>query len=290
MKKIILILGFSSFILSGFIACSSDDNNPESPVMTSNDLPANAKSIVSTYFSSASVKSVKQNTTPNIYNSIYAAYLNNGIEIDFDKNGNWTEIESETNSALPENFLSQEVPQIHEYVKTNYPSNWITSVEKGNYGFSVDLNNGLELLFNQSQTFVGIDVDKKDNEEVIYYSALPQTAKSFIETNFASTQPVHVKKEIDNNQTFYKVYLSTGYKVEFDSNGNWTEIESKGNAGIPSGLVPASIQSYVTTNYNGYTISSIEKEVFGYQVEIVSGKSDIDLKFDTNGNFLGIDS
>ncbi len=291
MKKLFLILGLISLTTLSFIACNSDndDNNHGQSTMSPDSLPVSAKNLVSTYFSGISIKSASQSSSPNIYNSVYKALLTNGFEIDFDKNGNWTEIESEHNQAIPENFLSGEVPEILDYVKSSYPSNWIVAIEKEHYGYSVELNNDLDLIFNQNREFVGIDVDNDDNETVISYTSLPQAAQNFVTTNFAGSQYVTVKKETEAGKTSYKAYLSTGYKIEFDSAGNWTEIESKTNSDIPGTLIPANIKTYISTNYAGYTITGIEKEVYGYNVEIVKGVSDIDLKFDPNGTFLGID-
>ncbi|WP_292008786.1 PepSY-like domain-containing protein [Chryseobacterium sp.] len=293
MKKLFFIIGLVSATSLGFVSCSDDnkdDYQGQSTSITAGDLPTTAKNFISTYFSGSSVQSASQYSSPNVRNSVYKALLNNNFEIDFDKNGNWTEIESKTKQAIPDSFLTQEVPAIADYIKVNYPNNWIVEIDKENYGYSVELNSGLELIFNQSQQFVGIDVDNdKDNEEVINYADLPQAAKNFVGQNFTNAEYVMVKKETEYNQVSYEVYLSTGYKIEFNAAGEWKEIESKTSSALPSSVVPSAISTYVSTNYTGYSITSIEKENYGYAVEITKGNNDIDLKFSSTGNFLGID-
>ncbi|WP_419870527.1 PepSY-like domain-containing protein [Chryseobacterium sp. CT-SW4] len=293
MKKFIFIIGLVSATSLGFVSCSDDDNNDyqgQNTSITASDLPTTAKNFITTYFNGSTVQSASQYSSPNIHNSVYTALLNNSFEIDFDKDGNWTEVESKTKQAIPESFLTQEVPTISDYVKANYPSNWIVNIEKENYGYSVELNNDLELIFNQSQQFVAIDLDNdKDNEEVINNADLPQAAKNFVGQNFAGAEYVMVKKETENNQVTYEVYLSTGYKIEFNASGDWTEIESKTTSSLPSSVIPAAISTYITTNYVGYVISAIEKETYGYVVEVTKGNNDVDLRFSSTGTFLGID-
>ncbi|MDR2121751.1 MAG: PepSY-like domain-containing protein [Flavobacteriaceae bacterium] len=288
MKKLFLFLGIISLTTLNFISCNSDDVSDRSSI-TPDALPSAAKTFVSGYFSNAAIKSATQSTVPNIHNSMYKAFLSNGFEIDFDKNGNWTEIESENDQAISESFLSEEIPEIYNYVKSNYPSNRIVAIEKEHYGYSVELNNDIDLIFNQNQEFAGIDPDDNDNETIISYTALPQNAQEFVSSAFVNAQYVVVKKEVEHGITTYKAYLSTGYKVEFNASGSWTEVEGKANSAIPSTIIPYPIQTYVSNNHAGYNISSIEKEIYGYKIEVVKGSIDIDLKFDSEGSFMGVD-
>ena len=55
---------------------------------------------------------------------------------------------------MPEALIASEIVA---YVKDNYPSSLIVEWEKEKKGSKVELNNGVELIFNNLNQFVGID-------------------------------------------------------------------------------------------------------------------------------------
>ena len=55
---------------------------------------------------------------------------------------------------------------------------------------------------------------------------------------------------------------------------------------LPAAIVPAAIQQYVSTNFPGTVITKIDKERYGYEIEL---SSDIDLKFNYQGVLIGMD-
>ena len=85
--------------------------------------------------------------------------------------------------------------------------------------------------------------------------------------------------------TDYKVLLTGGTEIEFDGKGNWEEIDGNKKA-IPNTVLPQKITSYVASNYKGQGVEKIEKESWGYQIELLSG---LEIEFDNNGKFLRID-
>ncbi|MBC8644054.1 PepSY-like domain-containing protein [Flavobacterium lindanitolerans] len=56
---------------------------------------------------------------------------------------------------------------------------------------------------------------------------------------------------------------------------------------VPTAIVPEAITTYVTANYAGQTINTIEIERTGYDIELSNG---LDLVFDSRGQFIRIDS
>ena len=82
----------------------------------------------------------------------------------------------------------------------------------------------------------------------------------------------------------YEIKLNDGAEIELNEKGEWTEI--KDIKGIPSGIIPSSIATYLKNNYNGIVVEKIEKEKNSYKVELINN---IDLKFDSNGKFLKVD-
>ena len=118
-------------------------------------------------------------------------------------------------------------------------------------------------------------------------SKLPQPALEFAAKIFPNAKIVGF--EIDKallKPVEYDATLSDGSRIEFDSNGTWTDIESK-FTGVPASILPSGIAAYIESNYKGQKIKSVSKESRGWEVELAN---DLELKFDISGNFIGIDN
>ncbi|WP_158963857.1 PepSY-like domain-containing protein [Myroides fluvii] len=288
-KKIIAIALFTTLSFT-FTACSSDDNNPvQIEQVTLEQLPTTTQQFIANTFPNASVVGANKVTKPNYYGSYYKITLNNRVEIDFDQDGNWTEIETEDRSAIPTDFLVQEVPLIYAYTTEHYKANYIIEIDRERKGYEVKLNNELELIFNKDQVFVGIDSDTADDDELISYVDLPPSVQSLLNEHFSSSEFVLIKKEVDAKETEYKVYTTDGFQLEFNQAGDWMAIESKQGKEIPTALFPATITTYIQQHYSAFKHTGIEKKRTGYEVELKKGKQEIELLFDQEGNLLGID-
>ncbi len=114
---------------------------------------------------------------------------------------------------------------------------------------------------------------------------LPQEAQTFLKTNFANNKVVAAFHDNDISDNDYTVMLENGAKVEFDSKGKWESVKCR-NGQMPAGVVPAGIQSYLSSQYPTLGIEKIERKRYGYEVELTN---DLDLKFDSNGKFVGLD-
>ncbi len=118
-------------------------------------------------------------------------------------------------------------------------------------------------------------------------SKLPKAAQEFALKAFPNAKIVGF--EIDKSllkPVEYDATLSDGSRIEFDSNGTWTDIESK-FTGVPASILPSGIAAYIESNYKGQKIKSVSKESRGWEVELAN---DLELKFDISGNFIGIDN
>ncbi len=132
------------------------------------------------------------------------------------------------------------------------------------------------------------DDDQSNNETVIDYSELAESCKTVIETHFSSATAIRVEKKNipDSDGTVYEVKLSNGMEIDFTAECSWTDIDGN-NQQIPYALVPEAILLYVQTNYPAPTfIEGIDKETFGYEVEL---SNDLDLIFNSDGTFVRID-
>jgi hypothetical protein len=55
---------------------------------------------------------------------------------------------------------------------------------------------------------------------------------------------------------------------------------------VPAALVPAAILQYVKVNFAGCSVTKIDKEHHGYDIEL---SNDLELKFNHQGMLVGID-
>lgn len=131
--------------------------------------------------------------------------------------------------------------------------------------------------------------DDNNNETIIDYSELSENCQSFISTHFPDATVIHVERNNfpDSDGTIYEVRLNNGMEIDFSAECVWTDIDGN-HQPIPTAFIPAQILTYVQENYPApLFIEGIDKEHYGYQVEI---SNDIDLKFNTEGTFIGIDN
>ena len=123
-------------------------------------------------------------------------------------------------------------------------------------------------------------------EKVLELSQLPSKAQSFISDHFKQEKVSLVSSEKEFfSATEYKVIFQNGTEVEFDSKGNWTEVDAKLKA-VPLKLIPSAILNYVNQKFPNNQVVQINKENKHYEIELTSG---IDLLFNSQGEFLRID-
>lgn len=117
-------------------------------------------------------------------------------------------------------------------------------------------------------------------------NTLPAAAQTMLKKYFPKTAVNHIK--IDK-KTFggkeYDVVLTNGTEIEFDSEGNWTEVDCGINK-VPDGLILKSIRTYVKQNFKGAKIVSIEVKKNKYDLKLSNG---LEAEFDRAGNFRKVD-
>ena len=117
-------------------------------------------------------------------------------------------------------------------------------------------------------------------------SDLPAAAQTMLTKYFPKTPVSHIKIDSEFLRgNDYDVVLVDGTEVDFDSKGNWKEIDCGRNA-VPAGLILKPISDYVKANFKGQQIVQIQVERTHYDVELSSG---LDLRFDRSGRFQRID-
>lgn len=125
-----------------------------------------------------------------------------------------------------------------------------------------------------------------DRDVMIEKKDLPEVTQKFINKYFSGIDVSYVKKEIEIvTVKSYDVILTNGVKLEFDSKGEWDNVDCKKSA-VPEGIVPASISNYVKSKFPSNFIVEIDKDTFSYEVKLDNG---LEIEFDKNGKFKSID-
>lgn len=148
MKRIIQTAVIALVCLVTFqVSVFADNDKPISVTQ----LPATAQQTIKKYFANKKVALTKQET--GIFEKSYDVVFNNGEKIEFDRKGNWTEIDCKM-SAVPAKLVPASIAR---YVKSTYPGTKILKIEKDDYDYEVQLSNRLEIKFNKN--FQVIDID-----------------------------------------------------------------------------------------------------------------------------------
>ena len=122
-------------------------------------------------------------------------------------------------------------------------------------------------------------------DKLITPEQLPPAAMAFIQENFPGVGVTFAKKDFDNGRRQYEVHLNNGVELDFDKKGNWDKVDCQYNP-VPANIVPANITNYVQTSYPNTTIVKIDKERYGYKIEL---SNDLELKFNKKGMLFDID-
>lgn len=153
MKK----LKFMSALLVGLLSLTTvtacDDDKDKDTIVSATELPTASQTFVSQYYgSTVKIVKVKKEIDKGVVE--YDVTLSNRHEITFNAAGEWIDVDAPTGETVPEAIVPVE---IREYVETNYPSTGINEISKEVYGYDVDLTTGVDLMFDSTGGFIGID-------------------------------------------------------------------------------------------------------------------------------------
>lgn len=113
---------------------------------------------------------------------------------------------------------------------------------------------------------------------------LPETIKTFLNTNYPSVQILYSTKDDDLIRPEYNVALENGVKLEFHNDGTLKQIEAKD--GVPSSLIPAQIVQFVNGRYPDAHVTAYEVDRRHYEIKL---SNRLELKFSKNYNLIEID-
>lgn len=268
-----------ALMMAGMQSC---ENNTNFGNISPNKLPNAAKSFIEQYFADQTIVAAEKEMDDG--QIVYEVTLSDGTELDFDENGEWTDVDCQ-NRQVPDGIVPE---KIRSYVATNYPDNFIVEIEHKYNRYRIELNNDkygaspIELRFDNQFNYTG----DTNPAKAITVEQLPDTSSTFVEQFFPGIEVVYAEKDEDDGIITYELTLADGTEIEVDANGNWIEIECFRRA-LPDGIVPQPIVDYVAQNYPNGVIVTIERDDNGYEIELRDGT---ELKFDNDLNFVGGDN
>ena len=128
---------------------------------------------------------------------------------------------------------------------------------------------------------MSLTMSADDNDRVITYQQLPQSAQTFLKQHFAKKVPLVVTADWDD----YTIVYESGERVEFDKKGNWKDVECRASK-VPTALVPEQINAYIKKNYPGKSVVKIERHRSVYEVKISNG---MEIEFNRNFQVIDVD-
>ena len=141
-KSIFFLLALVTSICLPLTLQADDDQ-----VITFDRLPASAQTMLNQNFA---------DKMPLVITSDWDDYkvmYTNGDKVEFDKKGNWKDIECKT-SQVPANLIPAEIAA---NVNATFPGTTITEIDRDRRGYSVKLSNGLELEYNTHFQIIELD-------------------------------------------------------------------------------------------------------------------------------------
>ena len=141
-----------------------------------------------------------------------------------------------------------------------------------------------KLLFLLLSVFT-LQVAQADNDKPITFDKLPAKAQTFIKQNFPTEKVAFTKMEKGFLDTSYDVVFVNGNGVEFDKNGEWTELDCK-RSSVPTKAVPAQITKFVKESHPNATILKLERDRYTYEVKL---SNFWEIKFDKQFNVIDMD-
>ena len=145
MKKIKFLL-MMAMVMTMSLTMSADDDDR---VITFDQLPQAAQTFLKTHFATKVPLLVTADWDD------YTIRYESGEKIEFNKSGDWKDIEC-YNNKVPSNVIPE---QIVNYVKQNYPGKSVIKIERHRSVYEVKLNNGMEVEFNRNFQVIGVDYD-----------------------------------------------------------------------------------------------------------------------------------
>lgn len=123
------------------------------------------------------------------------------------------------------------------------------------------------------------------NDRVITFQQLPAAAQQFVNKHFSGRHVSLVKIDREYGVKTFEVRLADGTEIDFDSNGQWKDVDGNDRP-IPTTFIPAAVLNSLKASHPNEQIVKIKVKRPGYQVEL---SSDIEVLMTKQGKIVGYD-
>lgn len=144
MKKMVL---FFACVFTLVANVSADNYQP----ITREQLPEKAQAFLTAHFADAKISLARKEI--DVLELNYDVIFTNGNKVEFDRKGNWTEVDCIA-SPLPAGIVPAAIERV---IKAQYPGAKVTKIERDHREYEVKLDNRVELTFNKKMQLVDID-------------------------------------------------------------------------------------------------------------------------------------
>lgn len=144
MKKVLFLL-VCLFTMQTMVFADEDK-----PIQVS-QMPQAAQSFIKQHFAGRKVALSKMET--DLFKKSYEVIFTDGDKVDFDKKGNWTEVDCK-HSMVPSAVIPA---SILTYVKQHYSDAKILKIDRDDKDYEVKLSNRAELKFDTKFNLIDID-------------------------------------------------------------------------------------------------------------------------------------
>lgn len=144
MKKLIMV------IMAAFAFFSCESSNPK--LVEFSQLPSKAQTTIKSHFSDKVISTIFYDN--ELFDKDYEVRFEDGSKIDFDKNGDWINIEMKNNGGVPKSVIPS---AINAYVSSKHSNNYVVDIDKECREYNVELNNGIDIVFDKNGNFKRYD-------------------------------------------------------------------------------------------------------------------------------------
>ena len=141
---------FCSVLLFAMVLFTGCEDKQE---MSLSQMPQTSQDFLSIHFPGVKVTQVIKDIDDFSYT--WDVYLENGFEVEFDKNGNWLGVDGR-NQPIPESILALIPQNIVNYCSTNYLSLQIVEIDRDDRKYDIGLSGGMDLEFDLNGNFLKI--------------------------------------------------------------------------------------------------------------------------------------
>lgn len=260
MKKMMTVVT----CLLTLLACAKANDDK---VIGANELPQEAQNFITQHFSDKTIALVK--VDKDFFDKTYEVKFTDRCEVEFNSRGEWKEVDckrSEVPAGIIPDFIRTNLAQL-------YPNAIVWKIDRDEKKYEVELNDRTELKY------------PREDVASIKIGDLPQTAQNFINTHFAGKTVSFIHSERNLLGTEYDVTFANGDKVEFDSKGEWEEVDCRYSE-VPAAIVPQQIRDDINAKYPNAKILEIDRDFRGYEVKL---SNRMELEYNRNFQLVDID-